>query len=215
MKQKLHYIGAVVFIGAALLILSGVASGATASGLRTLGFGYSDSIYNYDFASQSVSASNVDWAVSLLFRNNSEINKIKNILSGSYWIGGTVASPMNFYLNDTGSWEWDSDSGMKTDTPSCLGSTRHYRIYAPSSTDRFYNPTFGYYVFATTHQDHHEACDAWFDDSEGTEQDIANKMSGMGYSVQYDYAWFYNPESAVQGDHHWNNDGYATYINVP
>lgn len=211
-QHHLYLVAAICALAIGVALLPATVIGSSTTNLRTLGFGYGDSIYNYDFENQAVDARHVDWAMSLLFYNNANINKIKSILEGSYWIYG---SKENANLNDSGSWEWDQDGGMKTDTPSCLGSDAHYRVYAPSSSDRFYNPTFGYYVFGTTHHDHHELCDAWYDDSEGTEHDIANRMSARGYYTRYDYAWFYNAQSDTQGNHRFNNDGYATYVEVP
>ena len=210
-KIILYRIGTLLCLGGVVVVLASTGLGASTPYLRTLGFGYGDSIYNYDFTSQTVSSSGVDWATSLLFYNNAEIDKVKNISSGKYWFYG---SKMNFRLNDSGFWEWDQDGGKKTDTPSCLGSTRHYRVYAPAAFDNFYNPNFGYYLFGTTHYDHHELCNSWFDNSEGTEYDLANLFSGKGYYTRYDYAWFYNQQYGNQGDHHWDNDGYATYIRI-
>jgi hypothetical protein len=217
MRIKLYhaYLAAAIcaLVGGLALLPMG-AFGATTSNLRTLTFGYGDTIYNYDFENQSVDSQHVDWATSLLFYNNANINKVKNILSGSYWLGG---SRENFFGNNayrgTG-WVWDQDGGEKTDTPSCLGSDSHYRVYAPPASDFFYNPGFGYYIFGTTHQDHHEFCNSWYDHSEETEHDIANKMSGKGYFTRYDYAWFYNAQFNSQSNHYWDNDGYATYIKV-
>jgi hypothetical protein len=211
-KRHLQLLAAVCALVAGIALLPGTVIGSSTTNLRTLGFGYGDSIYNYDFENQAVDSTHVDWAMSLLFYNNANVNKVKGILEGSYWIYG---SKENAYLNDTGSWQWDQDGGMKTSSPSCLGSDAHYRVYAPSGTDDFYNPNFGYYLFGTTHHDHHELCDAWYDNSEGTESDIANRMSSMGYYTRYDYAWFYNAQFDTQGNHHFNNDGYATYIEVP
>lgn len=211
-KRHLYLVAAVCALAAGIALLPATVIGASTSNLRTLGFGYGDSIYNYDFENQAVDSTHVDWATSLLFYDNANINKIKSILESSYWLFG---SKENAYLDDSGFWEWDQDGGMKTEIPTCLGSDAHYRIYAPPETDDFYNPNFGYYLFGTTHHDHHELCDSWYDNSEGTESDIANKMSSRGYYTRYDYAWFYNAQSETQGNHHWNNDGYATYIQVP
>jgi len=211
-KRHLYLVAAACAFALGVAMLPGMVVGATTTSLRTLSFGYGDSIYNYDFENRSVDATHVDWAMSLLFYDNANINKIKSILEGTYWLFG---SEENAYLNDTGSWQWDEDGGEKTEFPSCLGSDAHYRIYAPSGTDEFYNPNFGYYLFGSTHHDHHELCDAWYDNSEGTESDIANRMRARGYYTRYDYAWFYNAQFETQGNHHWNNDGYATYIQVP
>jgi hypothetical protein len=210
--RHLYLMAAVCALAAGIALLPMNVLGSSTRNLTTLGFGYSDAIYNYDFENQAVDATHVDWAMSLLFYNNANVNKIKSILNSSYWIYG---SSENAYLNDSGSWEWDSDGGRKTAAPSCTGSDAHYRVYAPSAFDDFYNPSFGYYLLGTTHHDHHELCDAWYDDSEGTESDIARRMSARGYYTRYDYAWFYNAQFETQGNHTFNNDGYATYIEVP
>ena len=207
----LFRIGALLCLACATVVLVSASFGASTPYLRTLGFGYGDQIWNYDFSGQTVASDNVDWAVSMLFYNNAWVNKIKSIAGGKYWFYG---SKEDFRLNDSGYWEWDQDGGIKTDTPSCLGSDRHFRIYAPSAYDDFYNPTFGYYVFATSHVDHHEFCDSWYDDSEGTEWDVYNLFANKGYYSRYDWAWFYNQQYGNQGSHHWSNDGYATYIRV-
>lgn len=210
-----------VLAGAGALTLATVLSGpsagaATAPQLTAISFGYGDSVWNYDFTTTSgASWRTVDWAVSLLFYDNATVNKVKAVTKQNfnYW---TVGGPMYSYQDDGSGGSYDSDRGVKTDTPSCFGSTRHSRIYAPSSTDRMYNPTFGYYVFATTHIDHHELCNDWYDGSESTEKDIGNLFRGKGYQVDFDYGYLYNTEqNRVEGDHHWDNNGYATYIRVP
>ncbi len=209
--KRLSTLLAVLVLAAGLGLAATRANSATTQNLMPLGMGYGDTIWNYDFTQVPGSYLHVDWAVSLLFYNNAEIDKVKNIASGKYWMYGSTE---HAYMNDGSGGVYDDDKGKKTDTPSCLGSTRHYRIYAPPATDRMYNPTFGYYVFATTHYDHHEFCDKWFDDSEGTEHDLYNLFHNKGYASYYDYAWFYNYEWRNEGSHHWRNDGYATYIRI-
>src|SRR5947207_1798272 len=127
-KIILYRFAAVLCLLGAAFVFAAHSHGASACCLRTLGFGYGDSMYNYDFENQSVDASHVDWAASLIFYGGANINYVKGI-DPDYWTSG---SKENFYLNDTGSWTWDQDGGMKTDTGSCLGSSRHYRVYAPS-----------------------------------------------------------------------------------
>jgi hypothetical protein len=211
MKRLLTLLAAMSLV-CVLALATPQARAATTNNLTPIGMGYGDSIWNFDFTQVPGSYLHVDWAVSLLFYNNAEIDKVKNIADGKYWFYG---STQHAYMDDGSGGSYDADKGKKTDTPSCLGSTRHYRIYAPTSTDRMYNPSFGYYVFATSHYDHHELCNASFNDSEGTEHDLYNLFNGKGYASYYDWAWFYNPEqNRVEGDHHWNNDGYATYIRI-
>lgn len=195
------------------LSVAGSASSATADDLTQMNTGYGDFFYNYDFLSDSVAWNNVDWGMSLLFYNNAEINKVKGQVGG-YW---AVGSTMHAYMWNNGTWGpgFDTDAGKKTDTPSCFGSTRHFRIYAPPTTDRFYNQSYGYYVVASTHYDHHELCDSWFDDSEGTEGDVGSDVGDNGgNAVFHDYGWFNNHAWHNEGNHHWRQDGYATYVYV-
>jgi hypothetical protein len=203
---------AVMALGASLA-LSAPARAATTSNLGPLSMGYGQTLWNYDFTTNPGAWNHVDWAVSVLFYNNAEIDKVKNAFGGAYWIAG---GRMYAYLNNGGGGLYDQDSGRKTDTPSCLGSTRHYREYAPPSTDRMgYNPSFGYYTFATTHYDHHELCNDWYDDSEGTELSLYNRSRDKGWAAYHDYSYFSNYEWRDEGNHHWRNNGYATYIRVP
>ena len=211
MTKRLALVLAVLAL-AGSVVAATRATGATTYNLTPIGMGYGDSVWNYDFTTQSGAGWNtVDWALSLLFYNNAEIDKVKGIVGGSYWFYGSTKYA---YMNDGAGGLYDSDGGKKTDTPSCLGSSRHYRVYAPPSTDRMYNPSFGYYIFGTTHADHHELCNSWYDDSEGTEYNLYSKFSSKGYSSYYDWGYFYNYEWRDEGDHHWRNDGYTTYIRI-
>lgn len=208
-------LAAAAALTAATALVSAPAGAATAPQLGPVSFGYGDTVWNYDFTTTSgASWQTVDWAVSLIFYNNATINKVKAVAQQNfnYW---TVGGSMYSYQDDGAGGSYDSDKGVKTDTPSCFGSTRHSRIYAPSSTDRMYNPSFGYYVFATTHIDHHELCNDSYDGSESTEKDLGNLFRSKGYAVYFDYGNLYNREQGrVEGDHHWDNNGLATYIRV-
>ena len=55
-----------------------------------LSMGYGQTIWNYDFTSQTVSSSGVDWAASMLFYNNASINKVKNIVGGTLLTTGRI-----------------------------------------------------------------------------------------------------------------------------
>jgi hypothetical protein len=195
---------------------------ASTTHLTTIGLGYGDSIFNYDFSSQTADSTHVDWAVSLLFYNNASINKVKTILGSTYGACASTSigcSAENARMNDGSGYSWDTDRGRKNTLAVCFGSSRHYRVYAPSAADHFYNPGFGYYVVGTTHRDNNELCGSYYDDSEGTERTASNSVAKVllakGYAVAQDYAWYANPESGTQGNHRWSNDGYATYVNVP
>lgn len=201
----------------------GMATPATAAtaydGVTVIAFG-NDRWYNYDFNSQSASASNVDWAVTLIFRNNATINKVKSRMddwtdlsfSSSETKHGRVS---NYYDN----WQWDGDSGKKRPLCPAWAMARHYRVYAPvTSYDResMYNSTLGYYVIGTTHKDWDECGGSKRHGfSEDVEQYVKNEVQD-NTSIQNDYWNIYNNEPyRVQGNHTWENNSWATTVNIP
>lgn len=153
---------------AALGVLAHAAGAASTSNLSLVNQN-EDYFRNYDFTAQVVSATGVDWAVDLVFKNNATINKVKNGMESPYDQGGTCASGQNGRLNDGAGYVWDSDSGKKTTCCPITGDAYHFRVYADAD-DRMYNSTWGYYVFGTTHIDHAECgSGSWFGYSENAE----------------------------------------------
>jgi hypothetical protein len=212
---------AVVLVAAAVAILPGRVSAYSTSNLQLVDFaGYGDQVENYDFSSESVSSSNVEWPIDLIFYNNAFIDGVKSDLQGispSFYVPGTTeyAYMINRYLG-TG-WVWDQDGGMKTGFPTCTGSTAHYRIYAPSALDAFYNPNFGYYDIASTHEDIDElpGCDAHYNYSENVEYAIAYQWSLKGHQAYYDEVPMSNAQYNLEGNHHFDSDGAASLLRIP
>jgi len=198
----------------AVAFLAGTARAHTATSLAIISVN-ADQIRNYDFLSQTVSASNVDWAVDLVFSNNATINTVKNGLNGTYGAGASCASGMYGRLNDTGTWVWDTDQGRKTICCPISADSYHYRIYADSD-DQMYNTTWGYYVFGTTHIDHNECgANPWSGQSESAEVYLRNHAPS-GWTVSANNYWWGNYEPLrVDGSDYWSNDGYATKVRVP
>lgn len=193
--------------------LNSSAEAATASNLNLL-YVQEDRFWNYDFNSQTVSSTNVDWAMSMLFWNDAEVDKVKGIYSSAYpWGGGAKYAR----LNDGSGYVWDSDSGIKDIwCPSYQAQARHMRLYADSD-DRLYNVSWGYYVLGSTHKDWQEC---WFGSqfgwSEETEGIFVNYALNRGYWGQHDWASFYNYEAPRwEGNHYWDNNGMASHIYVP
>lgn len=181
-----------------------------------------DAFRNYDFLSQSVSSTNVDWAVSLMFWNNASINRVKNSSIGPLY--DQTGSTMNGRLRDSTStgYVWDQDGGRKT--TKCPGApfnpreARHYRIYADGD-DRLYNLDWGYWVYGTTHWDIDECSlsnPAVFGYSENAEEWLVSDWSARtGWGAANDWSWFANSEPfRVQGDHVWDGNGYASSFYV-
>ena len=194
-------------------LLIPLASAYTASNLAVLSI-REDSFYNYDFCSDQVSSTNVDWPVTMLFDGNAEVDKVKDI-----YFGITIfANSMYEELNDGDGWVWDTDRGTKGIHYSTYLNAYvylHMRVYAPSSTDRMYNDAWGYYVLGTTHYDEFP-WESWSGYSEYAENDFASIARSKGYFVLEDIVNFYNYESyREEGNHIWLNDGYATSVYVP
>lgn len=197
---------------AAAILVFDIALSATTSNLTIL-YIAEDRFYNYDFASRSVSSSNVDWPVGLLFYGNADVNKVKSI----YW-GRIPASTMYACIDDGGGWVWDSDMGTKGIVYSSYLNSYvylHMRVYAPNPPDYAYNQYWGKYVIATAHYDQFPL-ESWSGYSEYAEHHLASIASGKGYAVYVDWAYFYNYEPyRAEGNHIWLNDGYATAVHVP
>jgi hypothetical protein len=174
-----------------------------------------DSFDNYDFGSSSVSSTNVDFPVTLLFYNNAEVDKIKNSITASY-----PGSTQYGRLNNSFGWFYDADGGRKS-APCPIGTSDwHYRLYADQGHgDHNWSPSLGYYVIGTTHADVNECGGGttWFGSSEWAESQVANNARGATNWIVYGSNWnMGNPEaSRWEGNHYWNNNGLATMFRLP
>lgn len=200
-----------------LSVLSTRANAATASSFSLLGI-QEDSWYNYDFLNQYVAFNNVDWPLTMLFYNNANLNKVRNI----YWGWPQISQSMSFYVRDTyqDGYIWRADPGTKRNEPGFC-SFVHMRIYGSPTVipyDAIYNTSWGYYILGTSHYDQNECSPpyAQFGWSEEAEYQMALHAANAGYSTCYSCIWFYNPEAPRwEGNHFWNNGGAATHVNVP
>jgi hypothetical protein len=194
---------------AAIVVVSSVvpATAWNASNLALLSIG-EDYFYNYDFESESVSSSNADFPVTVLFYNNASVAKVHDIFGGETILG----SNMYAYMNDGSGYQWNNDKGSK----SIAAHNFHIRTYA-ANDDRMYNIYWGYYVMSTTHYDYFEWLPwGWSGYSEDAEAEAAQVCRDKGYTVYEDYANFYNVEEPTwqEGKHIWQSNGLATYVNV-
>lgn len=176
-----------------------------------------DQFLNWDFHNQGES---VDWPINLLFWNNAEIDKVKRQYQfQDGWSGSGCGHTMWSALTDGYSWTWDGDDGIKRPClPACMTSATHLRLYAPPATDRFYNPSWGYYVIASSHKDQSEFCffgtkHGWSEDAEEHAVDVARSF---GWYAGDDWASFSNPlPNTHLGNHYLQNDGRASHVRVP
>jgi hypothetical protein len=173
---------------------------------------------NYDFLSQSISQSNVDWPIMIIFYGNATVNKVKNIYGGT-----TIASTMNGAYNIGSGTQWDTDMGTKLSVtfggPDGNDSdTLHLRIYAPPGTDYFDGNagSWGHYVIASAHFDFNPPWDSICGYSEDCEHKALQIAANQGYSVIYDYIYISNYESLRNASNHWwQSDGYVSLVYVP
>jgi hypothetical protein len=171
---------------------------------------------NYDFRSKSISTTNVDWPIMIIFYGNATVNKVKNIYGGI-----TIASTM-YAAYDIGiGTQWDSDRGTKMTVTfggpdGSDNDTLHLRLYAPS-TDYFDGDGgWGHYVIASTHFDFNPPWDTICGYSEDAEHMAVQIAANQGYTVYYDYTYIYNYESfRNENNHYWQSDGYASLVYVP
>lgn len=220
MTRRTLVVFSLVLCASAIAGVARYAHAATTSNLTLLSL-REDRWRNYDFTEQTVSSARVDWAVSLMFYNNATINRVKSHLGNEY---DQVGSSQNGRLSDNvnSGYVWDTDGGRKTTLcpggPGQPNEARHYRVYADGD-DRMYNLDWGYWVFGSDHYDIDECPGgdpAWFGYSENAEGWITWRWRQNGRAAFDDWSWFYNPEPyRVEGDHIWENNGYASALHVP
>ena len=209
-----------VFLVLAVLLLlatAGIAGAWTAANLQPVSFA-EDQFYNHDFTAKTVSATGVDWPVTIIFYGNASVSKIKSAYRGRGW-GNPFVNTMYGYENDGSGFVFAADGGVKT----FATKSPHMRLYAPGG--RMYNSTWGYYVIATTHFDNAELSSPptqWFGMSEDaataavqTAIKVWGSQSVTLNSVPVGNSR-YGEDIGANGERHiWQCDGVATLIRVP
>ena len=226
MKHTLNSkILAAAAVGLALPITAGVsvAQGWTAHDYQRLVVDGSDRFGNFDLTNRTSPAnhsnpSNADWAVDYIFWNNAEIDKVKDVLTGF----NSDAGLMNAEQQDGSYVAWDEDRGKKNPHGSCGGgdgpSDYHMRFYADPTDDRMYSPSWGYWIFASSHKDLNEGC---YNESFGYGETSAEPGFVYVFASTYsntcsDCINLYNPKNYTEGGNHvWDNDGLASASYVP
>lgn len=179
-----------------------------------------DEFMNYDYLSKSASGSNVDWPVTVLFIGNASIDRAKSRMedwSTQFEYGSNQSMYLPIKDVFTNPMTWDQDNGKKT--PICPGpgiSSPHFRAYAVGANHRMYNAYWGYWVLATTHRDYNEcATGKRHAQSEQTEDLLINEVD-ENTTVQRDIYNFANYERLRdEGNHRWENNGYASTVKIP
>ncbi len=232
MPCRSPYLGHIWRLTASLLLVALVSAGLATG--RTIGTAGQDLTFdrlssqsglflNYD-GEDNFSRDNRDWPVTLVFYRNASVNKVKDALTRHGYTNGGSPEHEAYITSPGGRFRFDSDSGKKQPCNS-NGGDAHYRVYAPSDQDRFYDRdnNHGYFVVATTHLDHGESgCRGprYFGFSETSEK-VINQDAGAvpGWQVRPDHMQTKNYERIRRDKrnpgHYWKNDGLATAIAVP
>jgi len=160
-----------------------------------------EKFWNFDQVG-GTTTSEREHAVSMLFYQNAEVDKVKAI----YW--GSTAIHFKRYdrLNDdtfTTGWEYDQDRGTRE--RELLPEGRHMRVYAPYPEDYFYDVHLGYFVIGTVHYDYW-GTGAW---EEWTEHSLCLWAIDKGYTVYEDYCYISTEDSL------YDSNGYVSYVRVP
>lgn len=192
-----------------------------------------DWFWNYDFTtkdrlpSRTASRCDVDWPVNLIFWGNASVAKVEGL--GAFR-EDRIQSTKHARMKDArgvrdprgaipfGTF-WDDNNGSAVGE-NCIGTKRHFRVYAPGradAEDRLYNLTYEFYVFATTHKDHNETCRGeWFGESEDVEEEVGDEAEDEGWTVARNAVNLFNAEGPyIRGKYHVRNNGRATKIKVP
>jgi hypothetical protein len=218
-EMKWGWLGVVAAAVALALALGSTfnhADGATTQNLRQLHI-ENDAFLNYDFSDENHSSSNVDWPITIVFWNGAtSVDHVKDILGGRF---DRVGSRLRAYINNGAGWSWDGDKGRK-ENQCGFGDSAHYRIYAPSGQNYFFNSAWGFYAIASTHLDHNECTEIgeWSGLSSKAERYVADEAENIlgRRDVHRNVLHFANAETERnEGTHHWRNEGEATTIKIP
>jgi hypothetical protein len=194
---------------------TGAALAATAPNFHVVSYD-GDTWTNYDVTAPGTQ--NVDWPVDLIFWGNATTSKVYWQMR---WIWG--GSTMYAQVDDGAGPFWASTGGRKntfcTDT--------HYRLYADGD-GYLLNTWLGRYVIGTAHLDRNECGPTpsfgWNETAEANVAARARAVWGAA-AVQEDaefmpdgtptFILLDNANTEIQGNHHFDNDGYPTLIRVP
>jgi hypothetical protein len=216
---KVRFFGIAIIVAVVLVAGGGQTAGAwnPYPGNFRLLYADEDRFRNYDLVTdQGVDPSFSDWPLTFLFYNNASIEKVKDTLYnlGYFYPGSTKYGRMSDWYDD---YFFVGDDGRKWGT--CQGQFHHARVYGHPYWRNNYNAGWGFYVVGSSHGDYAECYYfAYFGMSEDVSHAIANDLAtvwGEG-RVDRDWAYWYNLETyREEGNHIWQSNGNAHYVNVP
>ena len=195
-----------------------------------------DTVFNWDYRSQSNVRTNVDWGMRFIFSGNATVNKVKHRTDGK---GndpsispqlGVIGSSKFAHIDDNDYYEWDSDRGKKNNNH-CGWNWGHARFYSTGPNDYNYNPTLGNYIISTIHADWEEGgdeeCVQQFRSKESDEQKWKDRIEdhlindtynwSFGNSINWQNAMSTTDISGYTSneEHNYQSDGTGQIVNVP
>jgi len=195
-----------------------------------------DKFVNYDNTGNPGYSTTVDWPVRFLFRENAEIDKVKNRLDGCgsdpAYASDQICSSGGamHHRADDGSGEfYDQDSGKKRGS-NCNSSNwdQHMRFYANPANDWNYNVDWGFWMVSSNHRDYEWTGGITFCSSsyQSVESDETfwnsrvitfNGLQSPSWSINTNTLSMVNAETARWADsnHYVESNGYGSIIWVP
>lgn len=218
MNRLLAIGAAIACVGAFGLVTERPGNTATTGELLKLSFG-SDTFYNFDFTGTTASSTRVDFPMTVIFRQNSSVNRAKSRMeTWSNRFDGSSSDSMHAQLRDgdKAPFHWDSDRGKKSPTcPASGQSSPHYRVYGIGSQERLYNTSWGYWNPASTHRDYNECPPIRKRHSNSEEvEDLVAAEVDENTTVSRDRTNFFNREYRKEGNHTIDSNGYATHVSI-
>lgn len=190
-----------------------------------------DAFRNYDNTEGQPWSTHVDWPVRYLFRENAEVDDIKDMLDGCSGNGGPTINPClgddggaksHYYDDASGVYE-DKDSGIKQGL-TCEYWDYHMRVYANDVNDWNYNDDWGYWVVATVHRDYEDPgvftweCTGDYESTESDESFWSARIAAVDtWDMLHTYPtasfWMMNNENGqMDASHYLESNGWGIAV---
>jgi hypothetical protein len=216
-------VGLLTGLGAGSIFTSPPAAGVSASNYQDFPMGDGDLVANYDVDCSGCGGGNVDWPVDMIYWGNASRPTVGAAIESATGYHNSGGPKYSYTVNVGGGSGHQSDGGVKYQAGfPCADNTYHTRIYSDPTKSYNYNSTLGFYVWATSHADWHEAangfewlCNPVFGDNELAENFFSNAISShTSWTVNRNAFSMNNVNNTQVGNHHFYNNGNATKVHV-
>ncbi|GAA2023653.1 hypothetical protein GCM10009839_21630 [Catenulispora yoronensis] len=173
--------------------------------------GGGNTFYNYDFHSTSGVSSNIDWGIDLVFSGGgANIPALRSVVNKAGFNGS--GSGQYGFISDIG--QWDMSTGEKQGSGCTWPDSYHMRQYARNVYSS-YDSSIGFYVVASTHNDHYENCGGYSEEDETSKHVFSGAFRNAGYAVNDDYWGLSNTQEGTDAHgKRWDNTGWASWIHM-